>query len=140
MTKEQAFRAYVLAYDIDVPAERVEAEYDFFLTQAKHNLQYDTLTSGARHTSDELAAMEEDLREAALFEAKSDLVLKELLSKQDLPVTQEEREERAKQIAEKDGTPMELLYRFFGKDLSALDRDIREEKIREQIYQEMKEQ
>ena len=78
MTREQAYRRYIKEYDIEVPEERVQNMFDYFLLQAKHNLQYDTLINGAVHLNkaQELADMEDEMREAAWFEAKSDLVMK----------------------------------------------------------------
>ena len=92
MTKEQAYRKFVKLYDIEVPEEQVQNMYEYFHLQARHNLQYDTLTTGTVHLNKaaELAAMEDEMREAAWFEAKSDLVMKELMEKLKPEVTEEE--------------------------------------------------
>ena len=139
MTREQAFRKYIKEYDIEVPEERVQNMYEYFLLQAKHNLQYDTLINGAVHLNkaQELAEMEDEMREAAFFEAKSDLVMKELMKQLEPEVTEEELQAKAEEKCRKDGTTMEMLKMFFGPSLSGLKRDLQEEKVKDYIYEQM---
>ena len=124
MTKEQAYRKFVKLYDIEVPEEQVQNMFNYFMLQTKHNMQYDTLTTGAVHLnkSAELAAMEDEMREAAWFETKSDLVMKELMEKLKPEVTEEELLAKAEDKCRKDGTSMEMLKMFFGPSLSGLKR------------------
>lgn len=138
MTREQAFRKYIKEYDIEVPEERVQNMYEYFLLQAKHNLQYDTLINGAVHLNkaQELAEMEDEMREAAFFEAKSDLVMKELMKQLEPEVTEEELQAKAEEKCRKDGTTMEMLKMFFGPSLSGLKRDLQEEKVKDYIYEQ----
>lgn len=139
MTREQAFRKYIKEYDIEVPEERVQNMYEYFLLQAKHNLQYDTLINGAVHLNkaQELAEMEDEMREAAFFEAKSDLVMKELMKQLEPEVTEEELQAKAEEKCRKDGTTMDMLKMFFGPSLSGLKRDLQEEKVKDYIYEQM---
>lgn len=139
MTKEQAYRKYIKEYDIEVPEERVQNMYEYFLLQAKHNLQYDTLINGAVHLNkaQELAEMEDEMREAAFFEAKSDLVMKELMKQLEPEVTEEELLDKAEEKCRKDGTSMEMLKMFFGPSLSGLKRDLQEEKVKDYIFEQM---
>lgn len=139
MTKEQAYRKYIKEYDIEVPEERVQNMYEYFLLQAKHNLQYDTLINGAVHLNkaQELAEMEDEMREAAFFEAKSDLVMKELMKQLEPEVTEEELQAKAEEKCRKDGTTMEMLKMFFGPSLSGLKRDLQEEKVKDYIFEQM---
>lgn len=139
MTREQAFRKYIKEYDIEVPEERVQNMYEYFLLQAKHNLQYDTLINGAVHLNkaQELAEMEDEMREAAFFEAKSDLVMKELMKQLEPEVTEEELQAKAEEKCRKDGTTMEMLKMFFGPSLSGLKRDLQEEKVKDWIFEQM---
>ena len=139
MTREQTFRKYIKEYDIEVPEERVQNMYEYFLLQAKHNLQYDTLINGAVHLNkaQELAEMEDEMREAAFFEAKSDLVMKELMKQLEPEVTEEELQAKAEEKCRKDGTTMEMLKMFFGPSLSGLKRDLQVEKVKDYIYEQM---
>ena len=139
MTKEQAFAKYVREYDIDVPEENVQNLYDYFLLQAKHNMQYDTLVNGTvhLHKAQELAEMEPEMREAAYKEAKTDLVMKELMKQLDPQVTDEELQAKAEEKCRKDGTTMDMLKMFFGPSLSGLKRDLQEEKIKDYIHEQM---
>lgn len=139
MTREQAYRKYIKEYDIEVPEERVQNMYEYFLLQAKHNLQYDTLINGAVHLNkaQELAEMEDEMREAAFFEAKSDLVMKELMKQLEPEVTEEELQAKAEEKCRKDGTTMDMLKMFFGPSLSGLKRDLQEEKVKDYIFEQM---
>lgn len=139
MTREQAYRRFIKEYDIEVPEERVQNMFDYFLLQAKHNLQYDTLINGAVHLNkaQELAEMEDEMRSVAYFEAKSDLVMKELMKKLEPEVTEEELQAKAEEKCRKDGTTMEMLKMFFGPSLSGLKRDLQEEKVKDYIYEQM---
>ena len=139
MTKEQAFNKFVKMYDVEVPEEQVENLYDFFVTQTLHNMQYDTLTNGTVHLNkrEELAGMEEELRQRAYEEAKSDLVMKELIKKLDPEVTEEDLQKKAEEIARKDNTSMDLVHMFFGKDLAGLKRGVQEDKVNEYILQQV---
>ncbi len=139
MTKEQAFNKFVKLYDVEVPEERVQEMYEYFLLQAKHNMQYDTMINGNvhLHKAQELAEMEPEMREAAYMEAKSDLVMKELLKKLDPQVTQEELEAKAEEMTRKDGTSMDMVHMFFGKDLAGLKRSVREDKVKEYILEQV---
>lgn len=139
MTKEQAYNRFVKLYDIEVPEEQVQNMYEYFHLQARHNLQYDTLTTGTVHLNKaaELAAMEDEMREAAWFEAKSDLVMKELMEKLKPEVTEEELLAKAEDKCRKDGTSMEMLKMFFGPSFSGLKRDLQEEKVKDYICEQM---
>ncbi len=139
MTKEQAYNKFVKLYDIEVPEERVQEMYEYFLLQAKHNMQYDTMINGNvhLHKREELEAMEPEMREAAYMEAKSDLVMKELLKKLDPEVTEEDLQKKAEEIMRKDNTPLDLLHRFFGKDLAGLKRGVQEDKVKEYILEQL---
>ncbi len=139
MTKEQAYNRFVKLYDIEVPEEQVQNMFNYFMLQAKHNMQYDTLTTGAVHLNkaQELAEMEDEMREAAYFEAKSDLVMKELMKKLEPEVTEEELQAKAEEKCRKDGTSMEMLKMFFGPSLSGLKRDLQEEKVKDYICEQM---
>ena len=132
MTNEQALQKFILEYDIDVPEDRVENEYQCFLQQAKHNLQYDSMTTGRTHIAAlELPQMEDELRERAFLEAKTDLVMKEILAQQNFSVSPEELQAKAEQLVENEQTTMDMVKRFYGEDLSGLERAVKEEKAKE---------
>ena len=68
--------------------------------------------------------------EAAIFEVKEPLVLKDLAKKLDIQVTPEELLAEGQAIAERQGSTLDEVKRFFGQDLAFLERDVRENKIR----------
>ena len=53
-----------------------------------------------------------------------------LAKKLDVTVSPEELLAEAEAMAERQGTTVEEIKRFFGQDLSLLERDVRENKIR----------
>lgn len=139
MTKEQAFNKFVKLYDIEVPEERVQEMFEYFLLQAKHNMQYDTMINGNVHLNKtgELAAMEDEMREAAYMEAKTDLVMKELIKKLDPEVTEEDLQNKAEEIMKKDNTSLDMIHRFFGQDLAGLKRAVQEDKVKDYILEQV---
>lgn len=128
--RDDAWRKYVEAYPIEVPQEQVDNELQFLLLDMRHRMQYDTLTTGALHLNPygELEEQMDDMKAAALHEAKSDLVIKDLLARHEFPITREELEAEAVAMAQRQDTTVELIKRFFGEDLSMLERGLREQK------------
>ncbi len=129
---EDIWRAYVSAYDIDVPEERIEQEYELVRADMLHRMTYAHMTGAETHVFPqyELAGQEDELRAAALFEAKEPLVLRDLTAKLEVDVTPEELLAEGEAIAARQGSTIEQVRRFFGEDLSLLERDVRERKIR----------
>ncbi len=128
--REQAWRAFVAQYQIDVPEHLVENELNYITLEMRHRMQYDALTGGRPHpfAQAELDAQADELRQAAYLEAKSDLVLKEILSRHDISVTRQELEDEALAIARRQNATLDMIRTFFGEDLSMLERDIKERK------------
>ncbi|RVU98546.1 hypothetical protein EII22_01690 [Coriobacteriales bacterium OH1046] len=133
MIDESTWRAYVASYDIEVPEESVAREYEMVRADMKHRMMYAQMSGGETHVfpDQELAEMEDELREAAAFEAKEPLVLRDLTKKLDVTVAPEELLAEAEAMAKRQGTTVGEIKRFFGDDLAFLERDVRENKIRE---------
>lgn len=138
ISREQAFRNYVEAYDIDVPEEQIQNELHIIIQQEKHRMQYDTLTTGTLHLhrQKELEDQMEDMRQAARFEVKAALVVKKLLDQMDFSVSRDELEAEAAMIAKRQNASPEMVKRFFGEDLSGLERSVKEEKVKNWIYEQ----
>lgn len=132
-SKDALWHEYVEAYDIDVPAERIDEEYKLIRADMKHRMIYDQMSGGNVHLfpDAELDEQEDALRAAALFEAKEPLVLRDLTKKLDIAVTYDELLAEAEAMAKRQGTTVDELKRFFGEDLALLERDVRENKIRD---------
>lgn len=131
MTRDEAWHRFVESYDIEVPSEAVENERRLIELDLRHRMQYDRLTGGDVHIfpSQELAEQEEELERAALFEAKEPLVLRALQERLHLSATEEELETKASSLAESMGTSVDIVRGFFGDDLSALSRDVIDQKL-----------
>ena len=129
---ENVWRAYVAAYDIEVPQWRIDEELRLIEADMKHRMMYEQMSGGAMHLfpEQELAEQKDELMAAALFEAKEPLVLRDLTKKLDVTVTPEELLAEAEAMAERQNTTIDQIKRFFGEDLSLLERDVRENKIR----------
>ncbi len=128
------------AYEIEVPDELVENEVAYFAAQAKHCLQYDALTGGESHpfAAFEVEEHMDEIREAAYFEAKSELILKAELQSNPPVVTAEELQAKAESICERENTTMDFVRRFFGDDLKGLEGDLQRTKIMERLGSEYK--
>lgn len=133
MTNEERWRAYVLAYDVEVSQEDVEEELYRVRADMKHRMIYAQMSGGELHPFPEmeLAEQTDALMEAAVFEVKEPLVLKELAAKVDVTVTKEELLAEAEAIAAREGSTLDMLRRFFGEDFALLERDVRDRKIRD---------
>ena len=129
---EEAWRAYVLAYDIEVAQEDVEEELYRIRADMKHRMVYAQMTGAESHPFPEmeLEKQKDALVEAAIFEVKEPLVLKDLTRKLDVTVTPEELLAEGEAIASRQNTTIDEVRRFFGRDLAFLERDVRERKIR----------
>ena len=115
--RDSCWMNYVRTYPLTVPEENVQNEIEYFKAQARHCLRYDTLTGGAPHPFAELeiAEREEEIHEAAWLEAKSDMVIKELLKNHPVSVTENELRQEAEAICKRqkyhDGTCPPLFRR-----------------------------
>ena len=126
MTNDDKWRAYVLAADANVSQERVEEELALIRADMKHRMIYEQMSGGAPHLfpEAELAEQQDALLEAALLEAKEPLVLKKIIAEQGIEATPEELLAEAEALAEREGSTVDMLKRFFGADLSGLARDV----------------
>ena len=130
---EARWRAYVLAYDVEVAQEDVEEELYRIRADMKHRMVYAQMTGAETHLFPEmeLDQQKDALMEAAVFEVKEPLVLKDLTRKLDVTVTPEELLAEGEAIAKRQNSTLDEVKRFFGKDLAFLERDVRERKIRD---------
>lgn len=138
ISKEEMWREFVEQYEIDVPEHLVKNEMEYITMEMRHRMRYDTLTGGAPQLFPdvELAAQAEEMRKAAYFEAKSDLVMKAVLAEQNFTVTSEELEAEAVAIAERQNSTLEMVKRFFGEDLVILERAVREQRAMDWVMEQ----
>ena len=130
---EERWRAYVLAYDIKVAQEDVEEELYRVRADMKHRMIYAQMTGAETHLFPEMELEEQKdaLVEAAIFEVKEPLVLKDLTKRLGITVTPEELLAEGEAIARRQNSTLDEVKRFFGQDLAFLERDVRERKIRD---------
>lgn len=137
MNKEEQIRHFVMEYPIEVPEQALENERNYIRMEMRHRMNYDTLTSGRHHfdPEGELEEMKDELEEAAYYEAKYDLVIRDIIARENFSVTREELEEEARAMAQRQNSTLEMIYRFFGKDLAMLEKDVKRRKAEQWICQ-----
>lgn len=130
MNPEILFAQYAAQCPIEIPPEAVDEELQKLVLEEKQRMQYETLTGAAIHLApqQELDERMEVLQAEALCRARERLVLEKILREQPLPVTREDLEAEAEAIAQRQGTTVEALRRFFEEDLSMLQRDLKQRK------------
>lgn len=135
-SREKAWKEFVERYELDVPEKMVENQLQYMTLALTHRMQYEVLAGGGFRPGMgmELAERADEMRKAAYFEAKSELVMKKLLAEQAVSVTPEELEAEAIAMADRQGTTLEMVKRFFGDDLSGLEQDIKERKVLDWVF------
>ena len=138
--RDELWRQFVADYEINVPESAIENELAYITLDMKHRMQYDQMSGGGLHLFPqmELAEQEAELREAAEFEAKVPRVLKEIIAQQGITATRNELEAEAQAIAEREGSTIEMVKRFFGEDYALLERDVLERKAIDWACEQMK--
>ncbi|MDO4545655.1 MAG: hypothetical protein Q4C25_05815 [Bacillota bacterium] len=143
ISKEAAIRRFVKNYEIEVPQPLVEEEYKFCVMNMKHQMRYAEMTGTAQMNPIEqmkaMKVMEEKLKEEAYYNVKEELVIKDVIHKQDFVVTREELEQHAREIAERQDSEMEMVKKFFGEDFKMLESDVKRQKAENWIYEQMSE-
>lgn len=141
ISREGAIRKFVRDYSIPVPPEKVEAEYQLCLMDMKHQMVYGQMTgSHSLNPMEQAQAIQdaqESLMEAAYFQVKEDLVMQELMKREEFSVTTQELQTYAEDLARRQNTTMEMVRRFFGEDLSLLEGDARRKKAGDWICRQV---
>lgn len=130
VTREEQLRKFILNYELEVPQYHIDRELNYIQLEMRHRMQYDTLTGGRLHLNPwgELEEMKEELYQAAFYEAKSDLVIKDIVTKQNFIVTKEELEAEAEAMAQRQNCSVDMVRQFFGSDLAMLEGDVKRQK------------
>lgn len=132
ISKEAAMRRFVEQYDIDVPQELVEEEYHFCVMNMKHQMRYAEMAGEMQINPMEqrqaLMDREEELKAAAFYNVKEELVIKDVIRKQGFRVTPEELQQYAEEMAQRQSSDMEMVKKFFGDDLALLEGDVKRQK------------
>lgn len=135
VTREEQIRKFILNYELEVPQYYIDREMNYIQLEMRHRMQYDTLTGGRLHLNPwgELEEMKEELYQAAFYEAKSDLVIKEIIAKQNFIVSKEELEAEAEAMAQRQNCSVDMVRQFFGNDLAMLEGDVKRQKAEKWI-------
>ncbi len=130
LRRDEVLRRFVESYDIEVPDETVEQELEFMKLDMQHRMRYDALSKGLISSLPQSfsPAQEDELRELALYEVKSSLVIKELISTQGFTASSQELIGEAERIAREQNSSIDMVKRFFGDDFAGLERSVLEGK------------
>lgn len=143
ISKEGAIRRFVEHYDMEVPLDLVEEEFQISLMDMRHRMVYAGMSGGPQLNPLEqraaLEEMKEELREASYYNVKEELVMKELMKRDEFAVSPEELHEYAEEMVVKQNTDMEMIKRFFGEDLAMLETDVKRRKAEDWIYAQITE-
>ncbi len=142
ISREEAIRRFIIDYPIEVPEEMLDAEVELIYADMRHRMTYATM-AGRSHGNPieqemELKEMSEDIAEIALFNVKEELVMKELMARDEFEVTAEELKERANEMARKENTTIDFIKKFFGENFEMLESDLRRRKAEDWIYEQAK--
>lgn len=137
ISREGAIRQFVRAYDVEVPRELVEEEYRLCLMDMKHKMVYGQMVgTNSLNPMEQTQAIQdsqEELMEVAYFNVKEELVMKELMGREEFAVTAQELQDYAQTLARRQNTTMEMVRRFFGEELTLLESDVRRQKAEDWI-------
>ena len=143
ISKEGAIRKFVENYNMEVPQDLVEEEFQISLMDMRHRMVYAGMGGGPQLNPLEqraaLEEMKEELRAAAYYNVKEELVMKKLMDSGDFSVSREELQNYAEAMVRRQNTDMEMLKRFFGEDLAMLERDVKRRKAEDWIYAQITE-
>lgn len=137
ISKEGAIRRFVENYNMEVPQDLVEEEFQISLMDIRHRMMYARMGGGPQlNLLEQRAALEEmkeELRAAAYYNVKEELVMKKLMDSGDFSVSREELQNYAEEMVRRQNTDMEMIKRFFGEDLAMLERDVKRRKAEDWI-------
>lgn len=121
--------------EIDVPQEKVDNEINAIVSQLHSELRYDALMNGTPHffVPQEIDEQMDDIRASALRTVKLDMILKQIITLEQLTISREELEAEAEAISRRQNIPLERIYSFLGEDLNMLTRDLQERKAVELV-------
>lgn len=141
ISREGAIHQFVRAYNVEVPRELVEEEYRLCLMDMKHKMVYGQMVgTNSLNPMEQTQAIQdsqEELMEVAYFNVKEELVMKELMGREEFAVTPQELQDYAQTLAQRQNTTMEMVRRFFGEELTLLESDVRRQKAEDWIYRQL---
>jgi len=123
------------AYEIEIPAEKVEQEVHIMQLELKHRVQYGIM-QGMVDTLTAHEELEEQMREIparAYRMVKTEQVLDDLISKWEIMPSREELKAEAERISKDSNLPEHLTEKFWGEDYQLLVKDLQIRKVMEMI-------
>lgn len=127
--RDAALRKAVELAPFSAPEEAVEEEHKMLLAEFRHRLTYDSMATGKPlYAYEGLEEQMEGLKDEAVFQVKSRLVLADVIRRQGLAISQEELEAEGEAIAQRQNVSLAEVRSFLGADLSMVRSDLLERK------------
>ena len=136
LMKERLLDAVIERNTIYIPQEQIDSETDNEFAGRRQTLKYQGLMAGALSLY-QAYGTEEDRNEVerdVIRQLKAERILESIIEQEGITVTQEELEERAEAIAERDRIGLDMVRRFFGEDYSLLQGEVLKEKAVQLIF------
>lgn len=124
------------ASDIEVPQSMVDDEVTRMVCELSQHLKYQAMQSGdySYLLRNDMADRMEEMKEEAVRQLKTKLVLEGIIEAENLEVTKEELEKEAKAISERQQMSIEMVKDFFGEELAPLKDDLLVRKAIDFVY------
>ncbi|MBQ8563115.1 MAG: hypothetical protein IJ443_04410 [Firmicutes bacterium] len=134
-SRESKVRDYIKRYEIEVPKELVIEEYEYMCQAMNQKMRYQAMGTGPslQEMQQEAEQYLDEMKEEAYFSVKMDLVLKEIIARENFAVTREELEVEAEAMAQRQNTSVEMIKSFFGEELAMLETDVKQRKAMDWI-------
>jgi FKBP-type peptidyl-prolyl cis-trans isomerase (trigger factor) len=119
----------------------VDEEIQIVTMDIRHRMTYGNMAGqnnlNPMEQLSKIEEMDDEIHDIAYLNVKEELVMKELMDRDEFAVDQAELEAYALQMSEKENTSMELIKKFFGDDLAMLEGSIRRKKAEDWIYEKI---
>lgn len=121
---EKSLKDFMETTDIKVSAARIEEVAERMVAESLYSKASEEMNAGNTLSSEELENLETALRDEAYEQAKTQLVLEELVKQQGFEVSEEEITAELEIIAKRLEMPLDMVRGFLGDDLKLLKTDI----------------
>lgn len=126
--------------DFPLSEDQIESEVEYTLAGMIQNRKYQAMFSSEDFELDDQTITE--MRQEALLgitrELKVEMILKSIIQQENIQASKEELEEAATELAQRQGTTIEMVRNFFGTDLSGLADDVCQKKAIDLLCKEVR--
>ncbi|MGI6070841.1 MAG: hypothetical protein ACOYBE_10485 [Blautia sp.] len=127
---DDQLKYFVRKYNVAIPKETLETETLAMTASELQRRKYETMRTGDMfsYMRTDILQLTEEMKEAALRELQLESLAKAVIKEENITVTEEEVQAEARRIAGRQNVTLDMLKGFFGENLSAIRRDLLENK------------